>query len=206
MQRAPPGDHGGPDGKARKSLTHRWNPLSERSTWHPVPASPLLHSHTPVGIYYLSVHLCLPAADEPPAEEANEAAHDDDRGDGDPRDRAGREGAFVGAGRFARGLFAVQAVPRVARANVRAGRGVARAVGLAALPVELYLLAGGRAVRAGLSGTLSGARLAARPTFTITLFYLTLRQDSSVAVSSKRRCAVNIRLSYRGTSTRNKTA
>ena len=50
------------------------------------------------------------------------------------------------------------------------------------------------------------ARLAARPTFTITLFYLTLRQDSSVAVSSKRRCAVNIRLSYRGTSTRNKTA
>ena len=31
--------------------------------------------------------LRLAPADEPPAQETNEAAHDDDRGDGDPRDR-----------------------------------------------------------------------------------------------------------------------
>ena len=43
----------------------------------------------------------LSAADEPPAEEAHEAAHDDDRGDGDARDRAGREAALVRAGRCA---------------------------------------------------------------------------------------------------------
>ena len=45
--------------------------------------------------------LRLASTDEPPAEEAHEAPDNDDRGDGDARDRAGRKGALVDAGRFA---------------------------------------------------------------------------------------------------------
>ena len=55
--------------------------------------------------------LRLPAADEPPAEEADEAAHDDDRGDGDPRDRAGREAAPVRAGGRAARPICTRSVP-----------------------------------------------------------------------------------------------
>ena len=50
---------------------------------------------------------------EPPAEEADEAAHDDDRGDGDPRDRAGRE------------------VDAAARRDTRRGVGAGREAGVA---------------------------------------------------------------------------
>ena len=39
--------------------------------------------------------LRLAPAEEPPAEEAHEAAYDDDRGDGDPRDDASGEAALV---------------------------------------------------------------------------------------------------------------
>ena len=56
----------------------------------------------------------LSAADEPPAEEAHEAAHDDDRGDGDARDRAGREAAPVRAGGRALGLILAHSEPGTA--------------------------------------------------------------------------------------------
>ena len=54
----------------------------------------------------------LSAAEEPPAEEADEAAHDDDRGDGDARDRAGREAAPVRAGGCAAQPICTRSVPR----------------------------------------------------------------------------------------------
>ena len=51
---APPGDHGGPDAKAKDSPTLRWNALPGHGTWHPVlylltPPQPHL-----IDIYYLS--------------------------------------------------------------------------------------------------------------------------------------------------------
>ena len=59
---------------------------------------------------YWSTVLCsditlrvAPAAEEPPAEEADEAPDDDDCGDGDPRDRARAEAALVDRG--VRGLL-----------------------------------------------------------------------------------------------------
>ena len=61
--------------------------------WRPVqhhPASPT--THTPRRLLPKSR---LASADEPPAEEADEAANYYNDGDGDPRDRAGREGALV---------------------------------------------------------------------------------------------------------------
>ena len=42
--------------------------------------------------------LRLASTEEPPAEEADEAAHHDDRGDGDPRDGPAAEAALVDRG------------------------------------------------------------------------------------------------------------
>ena len=54
----------------------------------------------------------LAPADEPPAEEAHEAAHDDDRGDGDARDGPAAETTLVGAGGRAARPICTQSVPR----------------------------------------------------------------------------------------------
>ena len=51
-QRAPPGDHGEPDGKA---FTRKWGPRPGTAPGILCPASPLLHSHTLIDVYYLSV-------------------------------------------------------------------------------------------------------------------------------------------------------
>ena len=58
---------------------------------------------------------------QPPAEEADEAPNDDDRGDGDARDRAGREAAPVRAGGCACVCLAVEGVAVPARSACSSG-------------------------------------------------------------------------------------
>ncbi len=54
----------------------------------------------------------LGLAEEPPAEKAHKAPDDGDCGDGDPRDRTGREAAPVRAGGRAARPICTRSVPR----------------------------------------------------------------------------------------------
>ena len=67
---------------------------------------------------YWSTVLCsditlrvAPTADEPPAQEPNQTTNHHNGGDGDPRDRAGREAAPVRAGRCAARPICTRSVP-----------------------------------------------------------------------------------------------
>eukprot|EP00701_Giardia_intestinalis_P004372 XP_001708196.1 Hypothetical protein GL50803_87110 [Giardia lamblia ATCC 50803] len=116
----------------------------------------------PYSIYYLSLHLRFAPAEEPPAEEANEASDDNDGCNSDACNSAGRKTAtLVGIRRLAPVLSGDRAVSSLALAHLLAvRRGVLRAVGIAALPVDLYVVRIVGACRAGLA--VGATRLAAR--------------------------------------------
>eukprot|EP00701_Giardia_intestinalis_P000060 XP_001703884.1 Hypothetical protein GL50803_31655 [Giardia lamblia ATCC 50803] len=74
---------------AAVQISLHYHPLSHTIT-HYHPLSPTVQHSLPK-------YLRLPPAHEPPAEEADEAPHNNDHGDGDARDGARAEPAPVGA-------------------------------------------------------------------------------------------------------------
>ena len=74
------------EGQRESSLTGGTSTRTRHLASVPYLLTPPQHSHPH---RRLLPKLRLSTTNEPPAEEAHEAAHDDDRGDGDPRDRAG---------------------------------------------------------------------------------------------------------------------
>eukprot|EP00701_Giardia_intestinalis_P000084 XP_001703908.1 Hypothetical protein GL50803_18726 [Giardia lamblia ATCC 50803] len=86
--------------------------------------TPPLSPHTPHSTITITITVQhslpksrLPSTYEPPAEEAHEAPHNDDHGDGDPRDGPCAEAAPVGARGHTGGPTAVRAVSIVAHTD-----------------------------------------------------------------------------------------